>query len=152
MESILEAIEATRADVSGFASLLQDFSHQMEVYIDLQNIYGSHQPVEHQNVRLANQQITITISGRLEVYNNSTNGWGTVCDDSFTESAAEVVCRMFGYSAGVARCCAYSGEGSLPILMDEVTCNGNELSIFDCSYAEENDCQNYEDVAVACTL
>ena len=39
--------------------------------------------------------------GRLEVYYDSifytAAGWGTVCDDGFTDAAARVFCYMLGY-------------------------------------------------------
>ena len=37
--------------------------------------------------------------GRLEVYFYAPVefGWGTVCDDGFTDAAARVVCYMLGY-------------------------------------------------------
>ncbi|XP_069449500.1 neurotrypsin isoform X3 [Ovis canadensis] len=90
--------------------------------------------------------------GRVEVYHASQ--WGTVCDDQWDDADAEVVCRQLGLS-GIAKAWnqAYFGEGSGPVMLDEVRCTGNELSIEQCpksSWGEHN-CDHKEDAGVSCT-
>ncbi|XP_004401660.1 PREDICTED: neurotrypsin [Odobenus rosmarus divergens] len=90
--------------------------------------------------------------GRVEIYH--AGQWGTVCDDQWDEADAEVICRQLGLS-GIAKAWnqAYFGEGSGPIMLDEVRCTGNELSIEQCpksSWGEHN-CDHKEDAGVSCT-
>ncbi|NXS01943.1 NETR protein, partial [Oxylabes madagascariensis] len=90
--------------------------------------------------------------GRVEVYHGGQ--WGTVCDDQWDDADAEVVCRQLGFG-GVAKAWsqAYFGEGSGPVLLDEVQCTGNELSIEQCpkSSWREHNCGHKEDAGVSCT-
>ncbi|RXN00328.1 Neurotrypsin [Acipenser ruthenus] len=90
--------------------------------------------------------------GRVEVYH--AGQWGTICDDQWDDPDAEVVCRQLGFG-GVAKAWsqAYFGEGYGPVLLDEVQCTGNELSIEQCSKSlwGEHNCAHKEDAGVSCT-
>ncbi|XP_069120538.1 scavenger receptor cysteine-rich domain-containing protein DMBT1-like [Argopecten irradians] len=89
--------------------------------------------------------------GRVEVFYNGT--WGTICDDSWDERDARVVCRQLGYSSGVARSNAYFGRGEEPTWLDDVRCDGNETRIQECQsslWGNEN-CNHGEDAGVECT-
>ncbi|XP_041467340.1 deleted in malignant brain tumors 1 protein-like [Lytechinus variegatus] len=89
--------------------------------------------------------------GRVEIKHNGV--WGTVCDDSFYDSDAEVVCRSLGLSGGSVRCCATFGQGTGPILLDDVTCSGySEDSLGDCDHRGwgSHNCGHSEDVGVVC--
>lgn len=88
--------------------------------------------------------------GRVEVYLN--NVWGTVCDDDWDHDDAQVVCQSLGFPnfTGVARVAAYFGQGSGPILLDNVRCNGNEVDIRNCTYTSNVNCGHSEDAGVIC--
>jgi len=98
-------------------------------------------------------------AGRLEVYHDGR--WGTVCNDAHEgvgdqkdNNMAVVVCRMLGQSGGQTKVTHDFGRGSEsdPTWMDNVGCQGDEKSLFDCKFnpwGEEN-CGHHEDVGIVC--
>ena len=89
--------------------------------------------------------------GRVEVYNNGT--WGTVCDDSWDDTDAGVVCRSLGFDSGTGVGGAAFGEGSGDILLDDVSCTGTETNLGDCTNAGfgVHNCRHSEDAGVRCS-
>ena len=88
--------------------------------------------------------------GRVEVYYGQ---WGTVCDDYFDINDADVVCSELGYSGATQyHCCAYYGQGSGEIWLDNLACTGTETSLYYCSHRGigNNNCGHYRDVGVVC--
>ena len=93
-----------------------------------------------------------TLSGRVEVLISGT--WGTVCDDGWDITDANVACRQLGLEyALAANCCAAFGEGSGSILLDDLACTGSESSLASCSHSElnSNSCGHDEDAGVVCS-
>ncbi|XP_063956210.1 scavenger receptor cysteine-rich domain-containing group B protein-like [Lytechinus pictus] len=91
--------------------------------------------------------------GRVEVF--YFGQWGTICDDRWGSTDARVVCRQLGYSGdALARKGAYYGQGSGPILLDEVSCLGSELTLSECVHLGwgTNDCLHSKDAGVSCDL
>ena len=89
--------------------------------------------------------------GRVEVYHNGV--WGTVCDDSWDITDANVVCRQLNYSGAIAaRSFSFFGRGSGPIYYDNVGCTSREKRLADCSHRGigVHDCSHSEDAGVLC--
>merc|ERR1711962_315500 len=112
-------------------------------------------------------------SGRLEVWHDGE--WGTVCDDTFDDNDAVVVCRSLGFTGGAkykSGASAYGFEyfddkaavnegelgwvGSGPIWLNNVKCVGTEQDFFQCPGVATNPnwgshgCRHFEDVFMKC--
>ncbi len=65
-----------------------------------------------------------------------------------------VVCRHLGYHHGTAYGIGFFGEGSGAILLDDVECDGDESSLFQCLSNDwgDHNCYHNEDAGVLCLL
>ena len=96
------------------------------------------------------------LEGRVEVDYQGRHG--TVCDDGWSINDARVICRMLGFSGGMAfegpsvSVGHKFGEGSGEILLDNVKCTGDEKSLFYCEHPGigVHDCVHDEDAGVRC--
>ncbi|MBN3296889.1 DMBT1 protein, partial [Amia calva] len=90
-------------------------------------------------------------AGRVEVYHRG--DWGTVCDDDWGLPDADVVCRQLGCGAAVsAPHGEVYGQGSGPILLDNVGCTGGETVLSQCPNRgwRIHNCNHGEDASVIC--
>ncbi|XP_015252072.1 PREDICTED: HHIP-like protein 1 [Cyprinodon variegatus] len=103
-------------------------------------------------VRLVSQEFLQGDRGRVEIYVDGE--WGTVCDDLWSKQNAKVVCRQLGFQHALkaARNSEFGEGRGLPILLDDVQCNGTESNLLDCTHAGvgKHNCAHYEDAGVIC--
>ena len=113
-----------------------------------------------------------TSEGRVEFCTNA-GQWGTVCDDIWGTANAQVVCRQLGFTTtgktnlhqrepqqnhfclllgALAIGRARYGQGTGPIVLDNVNCIGSELRLADCpaNPISVHDCSHSEDAGVRC--
>ena len=94
--------------------------------------------------------------GRVEIDYQGRHG--TVCDDYWDNNDAKVVCRMLGFTGGIAFQGPVSfyghrfGEGTGEIMLSNVDCSGDEMSLFSCYYLGIGGygCDHREDAGVRC--
>ncbi|XP_045214324.2 neurotrypsin-like [Mercenaria mercenaria] len=89
--------------------------------------------------------------GRLEVTINGQRG--VVCDDSFDDNAAKIYCNVLDFKYGQAITGSAFGEGSAPIVLDDIKCTGTESSTWKCRKSEfgTHDCDRSEIVGIKCS-
>ncbi|XP_063369098.1 lysyl oxidase homolog 3A [Cydia amplana] len=88
--------------------------------------------------------------GNVYIYHGGR--WGAVCDDSWDDAAAQVVCRRWNRS-GVATHAAQYGEAKRKFWMDDVVCEGTEPSLNHCIFSGwgSSDCEPSEAAGAICT-
>jgi hypothetical protein len=109
-------------------------------------------------VRLSNtvtQGAGSQYEGRVEVYYNGR--WGTICSYGFDWEDAHVVCVMAGFGTAVRPVTdGFYGpaNSNVPILLEDVGCNGTETSLVNCNVAWNrvgSECSHQNDSGVVCT-
>lgn len=102
-------------------------------------------------------------TGLLQVRDpdDPTSTWGTVCTDSWDEHASSVACQQLGFSGGgrfateAERSLVPAVVPSVPVLLDNVVCGGDEDEVADCQFPGwgQHDCDGHtSDVVLHCDV
>ncbi|XP_062588715.1 scavenger receptor cysteine-rich domain superfamily protein-like [Saccostrea cucullata] len=86
-------------------------------------------PMRNDSVRIVNG--SSVDEGRVEVFINGQ--WGSVCDNGWSKTDVDVTCKSLGYAGGLPVLSSVFGEGSGQAWLDNVNCNGNKNSLFECT-------------------
>ena len=82
---------------------------------------------------------------------NKNGVYGPICDDNWSISGANVVCRQLGFGpANIAFLNSKFGPVSNVFAMDNVVCRGNEMEIQDCTFDMNDDCSANEGAGDQC--
>jgi len=146
-DSVIESIS------KGFKSYVSRRDQEIEslkaaidqIHEEVQNITNT---LLHRRDRIRLVGGSVPSEGRVEILHNGI--WGTVCDDYFDVTDAQVVCRSLGYSGGRIVGSGF-GTGSGQIWVRAVSCNGDEQSLESCNITwYTSGCSHSEDVGVSC--
>ena len=89
--------------------------------------------------------------GRIEIHHEGI--WGTICDAMWGINDANVACHQLGYKSALnIYHGAHFGEGSGPVLLDYVSCNGFEARLDECPHGGwyDTDCDHTRDAGLKC--
>ena len=88
--------------------------------------------------------------GRLEISYGGV--WGTVCSNNFDNNDAKVACYMLGFERSGVYISNKYGVGTGQIWLDDLQCNGSEMSFDNCTHRGwgVHNCDHYQDVAITC--
>ncbi|KAI2645399.1 Deleted in malignant brain tumors 1 protein [Labeo rohita] len=90
-------------------------------------------------------------SGRVEALYDGQ--WGTVCDNGWDLTDAEVVCKELDCGSVIeAQSAAYFGPGVGPVWIDGAQCTGSEASLVNCTSTKWGiqSCEHLKDAGVTC--
>ena len=77
-----------------------------------------------------------------------------MCDNEWDDTDAGVVCRQLGFgSSGLSVYSAAFGQGTGPIFLDDVLCDGSEIALAKCGHLGVNitrSCSHGDDAGVRC--
>ena len=73
-----------------------------------------------------------------------------ICDDHWEDVDASVVCKMLGFSQGLATGGSYFGKVGSDYAMDDIDCTGDETDLLECGYKKDNNCLTGEGGGVIC--
>ena len=88
----------------------------------------------------------------MEIFLNGQ--WGTICDNSWSQQDAIVTCKQLGFLDAIKPVGGgYYGPGDGEILLSEMGCNGEELSLITCDNgmkSHRHNCSHDQDAGVVC--
>ena len=91
-------------------------------------------------------------SGRLEIFH--AGAWGSVCSEGFDPVDGRIACQQLGYHDVLQVYIGSEfGEGSGPVWLSNIKCEGNEPDLADCTigeWGEVGSCTHMNDVGLLC--
>ncbi|XP_025102101.1 deleted in malignant brain tumors 1 protein-like [Pomacea canaliculata] len=137
---------------SGAETILVQCSHKYFLFHDcndVEDVVVICKKTEPMKARVVNGTLE---AGRLEIYFNGE--WRTVCDKGFGKEEVTVACRMLGFNSNEAAAVSSVryGQGSGPILKDNLQCSGSETSLAQCLSFYTASCEHSQDIGVICNI